>query len=106
MKKIITDEFIAYKSGFLDGKQDFYKQVLEDSLVYEPILKEDDDWYSKGYNDGYNYILELFLNNNRPSLEALQSMVDKKIIDNKFVDRVLAYNKDSDLMVSIGKFRM
>lgn len=106
MERIITDEFIAYKSGFLDGKQSFYLQLLKNVSTFFKEQEETENWYSKGYNDGFEYCLYLYLNNNKPDLESLQKMFDKKMIEESFFKKVSEYNESNDSKVVVGKFKM
>ena len=36
-----------------------------------------ENWYPKGYNDGFEYCLYLYFNNNKPNLESLQKCLIK-----------------------------
>ncbi len=109
MEDIITNEFIAYKSGFVDGKCEVLTQIVEnegtDVFVKESFSKEEESWYSKGYDDGYNYYLNIYLKTKEFPLEGNRSY-ENEAVKNCFTNRVVEFNNATGKEVPVAKFRI
>ncbi len=56
MKEIITDEWIAYKSGFLGAKQELSENIyFGEADIFERETLGEETWFSRGYEDCYQY---------------------------------------------------
>jgi len=109
MDEMITNEFIAYKSGFTDGKSEIITQIFEnegmDIFVKEAFSKEEESWYSKGYNDGYNYYMNEYLRTKEFPVEESRTY-ENEVLKNCFAKRVVDFNKDTGKEVPVVKFRI
>lgn len=109
MEDIITNEFIAYKSGFVDGKCEILTQIVEnegmDIFVKESFSNEEESWYSYGYDDGYKYYLNEYLKTKNIPLEESRKKENAALKD-CFVKRVAEFNKETNKEVPMAKFRI
>lgn len=105
MEKIITNEYIQYKSGFIAGKGailEAYKlgKILKiNEEVYEEVQTT---WYEFGYQDGFAYFSNL-IDNNALDLSELNT---KQIINEAFKKRVIQYNQEEQKEIPFGKFKI
>lgn len=106
MEKIITDEFVAYESGFTDGKSDIIEQVLLDDELPEKIEFEDESWYSKGYNDGYDYYFQEYSKKGYIEEQTISTSFTNKIISEKYTERITSYNQQTGKEIPVSKFRL
>ncbi len=105
MKEIITNEFIAYKAGFIAGKDEIienYKLGQIIKLNEEKEAEETKNWYTYGYEDGIHYYGELIDNQ---SLD-LEKMNTKAAVKECFAERVIRMNAEEGKEIPIGKFRI
>lgn len=109
MDEIITNEFIAYKSGFIDGKCEILTQIVENEgmnlFVKETFGADEESWYSYGYDDGYNHYLSEFLTTKKnPIGESRKN--ETEALKDCFAKRVIEINKSENKEVPIAKFRI
>ncbi len=102
MEEIITNEFLQYKAGFINGKND----VIEFTRLGKIIdLKEKTKiksitWYSFGYQDAIEYYLKIL----DKSVDIVTIRV-KDVIKESFSKRVLEYNLNKGTDISMGIFK-
>lgn len=128
MERIITDELIRYKAGFLDGKDvilNIMEEKEEDRLLRELagnkeidalinnensiFYKEDigeESWYKYGYDDAYMYYLKQYIENGFITKDEFLRNKSDKVMQDLFVKRVIKNNKENDTKVAFSKFRM
>lgn len=102
MDKIITDEFIRYKNGFIEGKN----KIVEFTTLGIPMDEEDeyeffDDWILYGYKDGVTYYSNLASNN----MDLFDVDIDK-VISDSFSKKVMEVNQNEGKEIPSGKFKM
>lgn len=104
MKKIITNEFIQYKAGFLDGKTQVLKNILNlsDSFLGKDGLE--DGWYQWGYEDGFSFYMKTYLKD----LEIKEQFYERKflaqLLEHCYAQRVMRINEEYKNEVAISKF--
>ncbi len=108
MKEIITNEFIQYKSGFLDGEYEILiayklgKIITLNQKEGQELNFLEDSWYRDGYQDGLSYFSGL-IDNQTLDLESINT---KEIIKQCFTNRVMIKNQEQHQKIPIGKFRL
>lgn len=104
MKKIINNELIQYKAGFIDGKHDILEQiVVQESDIF--VKKDlDDSWYGYGYNDAWNFYLKEYLQKGFIDSKLISTKYTNKLMQASYTDRVVEFNKEKGENIPIGKF--
>lgn len=65
------EQYIRYKSGFVDGKFSLLEKIhTEDTSFNELPEMNQNDMISIGYHDGYSYYLDEFVKNGTVNLET------------------------------------
>ena len=109
MEEIITNEFIAYKAGFVDGKCELITQVFEnegtDDFVKETFTDEEESWYSRGYEDGYDYYLNEYLQTREMPVNESRTK-ENEVLKNCFAKRIVDFNQSNNKEVPVAKFRI
>lgn len=128
MEKIITDELIRYKSGFIQGKDvilNIIKESEEDRLLREfadnkginalmnnensIFYKEnfcEESWYTYGYDDSYIYYLKHYIENGFISEDEIFRDGSDRIMQDLFTKRVIKNNQENDTMIAYSKFKL
>ena len=104
IENIITDEFAFYKEGFVNGKSDILNKLLG-GVEYEEF-SEIDDWYAKGYEDGYAFYYEYLNMNGQIPIEFIVGKQAWNIIINNFLSRVTHYNNKTKEKVPALKLQI
>ncbi len=109
MEEIITNEFIAYKSGFISGKH----KVLEflttndiENLMLDPDNPQEENWFSYGYQDCLQYFLNSYLQNKMVVSTLLNKETFLEILRENFTKKVLQYNEENHTNISVGKYKL
>lgn len=117
MKKIITNELIGYKSGFIDGK-DVILNIIDDPLKDNKKIIEnnnilnkneeidDDNWYLYGYNDAYKYYLSEYIEHGYILKEEFLREGSELLMQRLFMKRVAEHNKEKNDEIVGSKFKM
>lgn len=109
MEKIITNEFISYKSGFLSGKQQIVESFKLGKIINlnKEAEKEDLDnlsfWYDLGYEDGLRWYSNIIFKDSNWYIKREQL---NEIILECFGARVQTINEQEDLQIPVFKFRI
>ena len=101
MKEIVSDEFIQYKTGFLAGKEkliEFTRLGVALDFHKEEVMPL---WYRFGYLDAITYFSEVF-----QAGEDILSIRISSVIKELFMNRVIAFNKETGEEISMGSFRL
>lgn len=110
MERMINNELVAYKSGFGDGRFDVLRQITNNSGIDKDMFVkmkfEYESWYSYGYDDSYNYYLNLYLENGYINEEFVNVKHANKVMEESYANRVIEFNQKNNSEVPIGKFRM
>lgn len=128
MDKIITNELIMYKAGFIQGK-DVMLNIIEeseddkilrefignknvnelmnneDSIFYKEDLG-DSSWYTYGYDDAYTYYLKQYIENGYIKEDEYLKNGSDRIMQDLFTKRVIKMNEENGTMVASAKFKM
>lgn len=128
MERIITDELIRYKAGFVQGK-DVILNIIEeseedrllrefadnkdinvlinneDSIFYKENLGQE-SWYTYGYDDAYTYYLKQYIENSFINKDEFLKKGSDKVMQDLFSKRVVKMNKENGTMITFSKFRM
>lgn len=105
MNKILANEFVAYKSGFLDGKSHVLEQALSGDNMF---LKDEaeDNWYSYGYVDGYHYYFKQYLENKMNFEDGFLRKEKEEAIQSGYMNRVIEWNQEKEKKVPVAKFKL
>ena len=102
MKEIITDEFIRYKAGFINGKNSIIEMfIIGNEITFEDNEINEDTWYGYGYSDACNYYSEQIKNN-----VSLEDFNTKEDLNDCFYKRVSIVNSKENKEIPIAKFRI
>lgn len=104
IENIITDEFALYKEGFVNGKSDILN-YLTSGILYEEF-SDIDDWYEKGYEDGYTFYHEYYKLKGNIPIEFLIGKESWEIITNNFLSRVTHHNTKTKDKVPVLKLQL
>ncbi len=103
MDEIITNEFIQYKMGFTNGKNDIIELTrlgkIIDSKV--PVDKISTEWAIYGYKDAIEYFSEAM--NQGIDVAAIRV---RDVVKEIFPKRVVQYNTGSSQELPISTFRV
>lgn len=103
MKEIITNEFIAYKSGFMQGKTDLMEALYCGKIVDLNSQKEEaENWFTYGEKDALDYYGKLVENHS----EDINKVNTREVIKECFAERVIRMNAEQGKEIPIGKFRI
>lgn len=105
MERIITDEFIRYKAGFISGKWDIIEAYKLGKIINpKEILEESNNssWYNRGYEDGFNIYATMIDNG---SLDLTLNN-DNELINEGFLNRTTIVNKEEGSEVPFVKFKL
>lgn len=94
MEIIYTEEFLEYKLGFVNGKEDVMNLVFNGVDYY--VEEGSDTWYSIGYNDGYQYYHNLFTTKGIVYSDEIIGRVPLDILNEFFRKRVIEYNTNTE----------
>lgn len=101
IRKILTDEYLKYKSGFVNGKNDALTTIISGIPTEEFLEKY--DWYTLGYDDAFSFYYDYCISNQAIDLNWIFGETSFLILENHFLDRVIAvncnaeaHNKDED----------
>ncbi len=102
MKEIITNEFIAYKSGFIQGHSELMEAIKCGKLI-DLNAKEErlDNWYTYGEEDAINYYGKRI--DDKIELDQINT---KEAVRECFSERVIRINEEQGKEIPIGKFRI
>lgn len=92
-EEIITDEFLNYKKGFVNGKSDFLTSITSNTILEN--FSNNEDWDSIGYEDGFNLYLDYYIENNVIPIELILGEEAYQIIKVSFIERVIEYNQNA-----------
>lgn len=102
IKEIVSDEFIQYKTGFVAGKE---KLIEFTKLGVGLDFQKEEDvtplWYRFGYLDGNTYFSDVIL-----SGKDILSIRVSSVIKELFMNRVIAFNKETGEKISMGSFQL
>lgn len=106
MQNIITNEFLEYKRGFVDGKH----EIVEAFKIGKIITLNQDSvdtftssiWYKYGFEDGFTYFSSL-IDNGTLDLERIDT---KSITKSCFAERVIKVNQEEGKEIPIGTFKI
>lgn len=108
MKEIITNEFIRYKDGFIDGKWELIEAFQLGKII--DLNKDEEDlvdyWYNLGYEDGIQYFANLLDEDKYIDLDKINIV---STVKENFCNRVIQYNEvnqESGKQIPIGKFKL
>ena len=103
MKDINTNEFIEYKTGFIDGKHKVIELIKLGKMIN--FEKKDDFklplFYEFGYKDGIEFYSNQVFNN-----KDILNIRIRDVIKDLFIKRVIEYNSENDKELPINKFRI
>ncbi len=103
MDEIITNEFIQYKTGFSNGKNDFIeftklgKQIHLDNQE-EKVTTE---WYDFGYKDAIEFFSEAM----NHSIDITTIRI-KDVVKEQYIKRVILQNSENQKKTPMSTFRM
>lgn len=107
MQEEKSTKFLAYRTGFMDGKFDILSQLIKgEPTPLEEITVEDGDWYSYGYYDAISLYIKDYLENHSIDEATIHGRQYNELIHEGFTNRVTEYNQEHNTEVPIGKFRM
>lgn len=128
MDRIITNELIMYKAGFMQGK-DVMLNIIEeseddkilresignkninelmnneDSIFYKEDLG-DPSWFTYGYDDAYTYYLKQYIENGFIKTDEYLKNGSDRIMQDLFTKRVIKMNEENGTMIASTKFKM
>lgn len=106
MERIIANEFIEYKTGFLAGKHEIVEAFKLGKVIdlksKETQRQENTFWFNCGYEDGFKYFSKI-INNFQFYLEGLNT---REITEQSFTNRILEMNQETGKEIPVGKFRI
>lgn len=103
MKEIITDEFIAYKSGFIQAKSDLMEALYCGTVIDLNDQEEEvENWFSYGEKDAIDYYGKI-IGNDKANLDKVDTT---EAIKEFFTERVIRMNEEQGKEIPIGKFKI
>jgi len=104
MEEIITDEFIRYKAGFIQGRCDLIEAVVIGKMINLSKKEEvkEENWFTYGEEDALKYYGKLIDTNNLD----LEKENTRQAVKECFAERVIRMNEEQEKEVPIGKFRI
>lgn len=96
-EEIVTDVFVDYKVGFVNGKNDILNLIIGNISFEE--FSDIEDWYSMGYEDGYAFYLEYYKMTGQIPIEFLVGSKAWQIVKDSFLSRVTEYNRKNNKSV-------
>lgn len=109
MEEIITNELIAYKSGFISGKHNVLELLMTNNIDAIELASDDlqeDNWFSYGYQDCLQYFLNSYLQNKMIAPKLLAQETFQEILRECFTKRVLQYNQENNTAISVTKYKL
>lgn len=103
MENLNTNEFIEYKTGFIDGKHKVIELIKIGKIIN--FEKECDFKFPLFYEFGYRDGIEFFSNQILNDID-LSSIRTRDVIKELFIKRVIKYNSENNKEVPINKFRI
>lgn len=104
MEEIITDEYIRFKAGFLDGKQEVFRVFALGGQIYLDDLYDSreclDEWYSRGFKCGIDTFYGIIEEQSKSDVNT------QELIKKSFTEEVVKLNQEEKQNIPIGKFKM
>lgn len=94
LKKILTDEYLDYKMGFVNGKNDALTTIISGIPTEE--FPNEYNWYTLGYDDAFSFYYDYCISNGAIDLNWILGETSFVILENHFLDRVMAINCDAE----------